>query len=198
MPPPPARRLPRSLESRSEEAPRRAAPGGGAASRTRLVAAPTAVEAASAPRPLDLFTRLSRTGHLLDALQRECLEPHGLAFAEYSVLRILQAEPQRRLSPSRLAERIVRTTGAVTKLVDRLEAAGLVRRQRDASDGRAVHVQLTAAGSRLANAASRSYTAGRERILARLGEPEIQTTMAGLDRLIQVLERDLSEVARRP
>ncbi len=152
---------------------------------------------ASAPRAVDLFTKLSRTGLLLDALQRECLDPHGLAFAEYSVLRILQAEPKRRLSPSRLAERIVRKTGAVTKLVDRLESAGLVARRRDESDGRAVHVQLTAAGNRLANAASRSYTAGRERILAQLGPGEIGATMASLDRLIDVLERDVSDVARR-
>lgn len=152
---------------------------------------------AAGPRAADLFTRLSRTGLLLDALQRECLEPHGLAFAEYSVLRILQAEPKRRLSPSRLAERIVRTTGAVTKLVDRLESAGLAVRRRDERDGRAVQVQLTSAGNRLANAACRAYTAARERILAQLGPGEIEATRASLDRLIEVLERDVSDVARR-
>ena len=148
-------------------------------------------------RPSDLFTKLSRTGLLLDALQRECLEPHGLAFAEYSVLRILQAEPKRRLSPSRLAERIVRTTGAVTKLVDRLESAGSVERRPDENDRRAVHVQLTSAGSRLANAASRTYTAGRERVLTGLTEHEIQATMASLDRLIELLEIDVGSVERR-
>ncbi len=148
-------------------------------------------------RPIDLFTKLSRTALLLDALQRECLEPHGLAFAEFSVLRILQAEPKRRLSPSRLAERIVRTTGAVTKLVDRLESAGWLERRPDENDGRAVHVRLTAAGNRLANAASRSYTAGRERVLLSLTEDEIQATMASLDRLIELLEIDVSDVERR-
>ena len=157
----------------------------------------TAAPDDDAARPIELFTKLSRTGLLLDALQRECLEPHGLAFAEYSVLRLLQAEPKRRLSPSRLAERIVRTTGAVTKLVDRLESAGLVERRPDESDGRAVHVQLTAAGNRLANAASRAYTAGRERVLARLTESEIQATMKSLDRLIELLEIDVSNVERR-
>ncbi len=148
-------------------------------------------------RSIDLFTKLSRTALLLDALQRECLEPHGLAFAEYSVLRILQAEPKRRLSPSRLAERIVRTTGAVTKLVDRLESAGYLERRPDENDGRAVHVRLTAAGNRLANAASRTYTAGRERVLALLAEDEIQATMTSLDRLIELLEIDVSDVERR-
>ncbi len=163
----------------------------------RRLAVPVLLAEDSEARPIELFTKLSRTGLLLDALQRECLEPHGLAFAEYSVLRLLQAEPKRRLSPSRLAERIVRTTGAVTKLVDRLESAGLVERRPDENDGRAVHVQLTAAGSRLANTASRSYTARRERVLTRLTEPEIQATMASLDRLIELLEIDVSHVERR-
>jgi len=164
---------------------------------TRLAPRPAAAVEEAEPRPADLFTKLSRTGLLLDALQRECLDPHGLAFAEYSVLRILQAEPKRRSSPSRLAERIVRTTGAVTKLVDRLEGAGLVERRRDDSDGRAVHVQLTAAGNRLANAASRTYTAARERVLAQLGRDEIRTTLANLSRLVEVLELDVSNVERR-
>lgn len=148
-------------------------------------------------QPGDLFTKLSRTALLLEALQRECLEPHGLAFAEYSVLRLLQAEPQRRLAPKHLAERIVRTTGAITKLVDRLESAGLVLRRPDESDGRGVQVQLTAAGGRLANAASRAYTAGRARILAQLSEAEIETTMERLDRLIELLENDVAGVEKR-
>ena len=192
----PARRLLEPLGSAMDV--RVASSAASASSRASAAAAASAANAESATLgSADLFTKLSRTGLLLDALQRECLDPHGLAFAEYSVLRILQAEPKRRLSPSRLAERIVRTTGAVTKLVDRLESAGLVARRRDENDGRAVHVQLTAAGNRLANAASRAYTAGRKRILAQLGPGEIEATMASLDRLIDVLERDVSDVARR-
>ena len=163
----------------------------------RLAQAKAAAGEDADVHPIDLFTKLSRTALLLDALQRECLEPHGLAFAEYSVLRILQAEPKRRLSPSRLAERIVRTTGAVTKLVDRLESAGYLERRPDENDGRAVHVRLTAAGNRLANAASRTYTAGRERVLAFLTDDEIQATMTSLDRLIELLEIDVSDVERR-
>jgi DNA-binding MarR family transcriptional regulator len=159
--------------------------------------APPALVAPESGPPRELFTKLARTGLLLEALQRECLEPHGLAFAEYSVLRILQAEPRRRISPKRLAERIVLTTGAITKLVDRLESAGLVERQRDENDGRGIQVQLTAAGNRLGQAASRSYTAGRERILAGLSETGIQATMASLDRLIELLEIDVSNVGRR-
>src|SRR5690606_23499164 len=87
---------------------------------------------------------------------------------------------------------IVRTTGAVTKLVDRLEGAGLVERRRDETDGRGVQVQLTATGSRLANLASRTYAARRERILSQLAEGEIRATMTSLGRLVELLERDVA------
>jgi len=163
----------------------------------RLVRAIAAEDDALLLHPVDLFTRLSRTGLLLDALQRACLDPHGITFVEYSVLRLLQAAPKRRLAPSRLAERTVRTTGAITKLVDRLEHAGLLERRRDESDGRAIQVQLTPAGSRLATAASRSYGAARDRVLAKLSEREIQATNDSLDRLIELLEHDVAGVERR-
>lgn len=163
----------------------------------RVVRAIAAEDEAPEVRPNDLFTKLSRATLLLDAIQRECFEPLGLAFAEYSVLRLLQSEPRRRLPPSRLAERIVRTTGAVTKLVDRLEGAGLVERRPDENDGRAVQVALTAAGSRLANAASRAYNARRERVLSQLAEGEIRATMTSLGRLVELLERDVAGAERR-
>jgi len=181
----------------SAKAARRIAESAASPGAERLARAIAAEEDAPAIHPVDLFTRLSRTALLLDALQRECFDPHGLAFAEYSVLRLLQAEPKRRLSPSRLAERIVRTTGAVTKLVDRLEAAGLVERRRDENDGRSVQVQLLPAGGRLANAASRSWGAARDRILSQLSEREIQAATASLDRLIELLEIDVAGVERR-
>ena len=153
-----------------------------------------ATEAADAdPRSLELFTLLARTGLFLDALQGECLAGHGLSFAEFSVLRLLQAAPGRRLPPTRLAERIVRTTGGLTKLVDRLERVGLVVRAADPSDRRGVLVRLTPAGNRSANAAARSYTDGRARVLSRLEPGEVRRATAGLRRLLEVMETDRME-----
>lgn len=141
--------------------------------------------------PLELFTKLARTSLLLDAFQRECLAEHELAFVEFSVLRLLRAAPRRRLSPTRLAERIVRTTGAMTKLVDRLERSGYVAREPDPSDRRAVLVRLTAAGSRVANEAHRSYTEGRQRVLSRLSKRDVAAASKSLGRLLEVLELEV-------
>jgi DNA-binding MarR family transcriptional regulator len=143
---------------------------------------------ASKAEPLGLFTTLARTSLFLEALQRECLAEHGLAFSEYSVLRLLQRAPRRSLAPSVLAEKIVCTTGAMTKLVDRLERSGLVERSPDPADRRGVLVQLKRAGHRTANAAARDYTAGRRRILDRLDEREAGHLDESLRRLLEAME----------
>ena len=143
--------------------------------------------------PLELFTTLARTALFLDALQRDCLGRHELGFVEFSVLRLLLAAPGRSLAPTALAERVVRTSGAVTKLIDRLEAVDYVERGPDPEDRRSVRVKLTASGARAANAAARSYTAGRKRVLSRLSANEAAQAKASLRRLLEVLEQDRSE-----
>lgn len=130
---------------------------------------------------------------LLDALQRDCLAPHQLSFAEYSVLRLLQRATRRELSPTLLAEEVVCTTGAMTKLADRLERAGYVERDRDPKDRRGVLIRLTRKGSKAATAASRSYKTGRQRILTQLDEPETQRIHEDLLRLVRLLEADRSQ-----
>jgi DNA-binding MarR family transcriptional regulator len=92
-----------------------------------------------------------------------------------------------------LAERIVCTTGAMTKLVDRLQRSGLVERRPDPHDRRGVLVQLTPEGNRTTNAAGRVYIAGRRRILKRLDEREAKRVHKGLERLLEALETDRSE-----
>lgn len=145
------------------------------------------------PEAVDLFTTLARTGLFLEALQRECLGEHGLAFTEYSVLRLLNRAPRRRLAPSVLAEKIVCTTGAMTKLVDRLQRSGYVERGPDPDDRRGVLVEITRDGRRLAESAARTYRAGRERVLDQLEAHEAKDIHAHLGRLLGALETDRSE-----
>jgi len=152
-----------------------------------------ATDPEAASDSLALFTVLARTGLYLDALQRECLGEHGLAFTEFSVLRLLQRAPKRRMAPSVLAERIVCTTGAMTKLVDRLQRADWVSREPDPKDRRSVLVRLEPAGSRIANAAAATYRQGRERVLSRLDEREAKKVHLALEVLLGALESDRSE-----
>jgi DNA-binding MarR family transcriptional regulator len=141
--------------------------------------------------PLALFTTLARTALFLDALQDECLAPFGISFGDYAVLRLLEDPPEGvPLSPTRLAEMVVRTTGGMTKSLDRLERQGLVRRRRDPADGRGVLVSLTPKGRRVAEEASAAYVVGRQRVLDHLDEGEAEEIDLALRRLLAVFERE--------
>ena len=140
--------------------------------------------------PLDLFTTLARTGLFLEALQRECLSDHALTFTEFSVIRLLQRSPSKHNTPSALAREIVCTTGAMTKLIDRLQRNGLVDRAPDPADRRGVLIRLTSNGNRTANRASASYRAGRQRVLDRVPAEDAHRIQASLERLLIALEVD--------
>ena len=134
-----------------------------------------------------LFTSLARATLLLESLQQECLEPVGLTFVEYSVLRVLMDGT---MSLSRLADAAVRTTGGMTKIVDRLERRRLVERAPDPNDRRGVLIGLTDDGRELSRKASDSYGIGRDRILAKMSKTERRTIEESLDRLVGAFEED--------
>jgi DNA-binding MarR family transcriptional regulator len=139
--------------------------------------------------PFALFTHLARTSLFLEALQDECLSPFGISFGDYAVLRLLQ-ESNESMPPSRLAELVLRTTGGMTKIVDRLERLGHVRRTPDPDDGRGVLVSLTPKGRRTCDKSSAAYTAGRTRVLAHLGTDDVVTIDRALARLLDAFEQD--------
>ncbi|BEP11935.1 MarR family transcriptional regulator [Acidothermaceae bacterium B102] len=70
----------------------------------------------------------------------------GMPLATFEVLIRLLRTPGQRLGLSELGRDLVVTTGGVTRLIDRLEAESLVRRERDPGDRRVVFAQLTAEG----------------------------------------------------
>jgi DNA-binding MarR family transcriptional regulator len=151
----------------------------------------------SEPGAVGLFTRLTRVGLLVDAFQHRCLDPFGLRFIDYSVLRVLElvGEPHR-MSPSELSEIVVRSSGGMTQILDRLERAGLVARAPDPADRRKVLVALTADGLRTADAANASYASERERLLATLSPDEVDQLDGAIQRLLDVMSADaLSEPA---
>src|SRR5271170_4954611 len=83
------------------------------------------------------------SNHVSQAFARK-VEAHGVTVAEWVVMRQLLEE--KALAPSRLAERMGMTRGAISKLADRLIAKSLLVRTADPQDGRAQTLSLTRAG----------------------------------------------------
>lgn len=90
---------------------------------------------------IETNARLAR--NLGAALEAGCQLP----LAWFEVLLRLRQSPDSRLKMSQMADAIVHSTGGTTRLVDRLEEAGLVRRENCPSDRRSVYVALTDEGS---------------------------------------------------
>ncbi|MFI7490600.1 MarR family winged helix-turn-helix transcriptional regulator [Micromonospora echinaurantiaca] len=99
------------------------------------------------------------------AVYRPLLEPMGLTHPQYLVMLALwQYAP---LSVRELSRLLQLDPGTLSPLLKRLEAAGYVRRERDASDERSLAVTLTASGQALRARAEQIPPA----IVARLGLP---------------------------
>jgi DNA-binding MarR family transcriptional regulator len=82
----------------------------------------------------------------VDVLERELRDEEGLNLAEYDVLVHLSEAEGGRLRMRDLAERVLLSRGGLTRLVDRMQAQGLVCRARCTSDGRGLYAELTPEG----------------------------------------------------
>lgn len=74
------------------------------------------------------------------------VEPHGVTLQQYNVLRILRGAHPQPLPTLEIGERLIEQMPGITRLLDRLEEKGLVRRERSADDRRLVHGSITEAG----------------------------------------------------
>ena len=109
-----------------------------------------------------------------------------LPMEQYDVLLALTQAPQRRLRLSDLAERIVFSRSGLTRLVDRLEAQGLLRRERLEDDRRGVFAVLTSAGDAAMKKSWPTYKREIEsRFAAHLSLDEARTMRDALARLIR-------------
>jgi DNA-binding MarR family transcriptional regulator len=132
-----------------------------------------------------LFTRLARVGLLLQSFQEGCLGPFGLRFIDFSVLRVLElAGPPYCMSPTRLSQIVLRPTGGVTQILDRLQRDGWIERSPDPSDRRKIIVALTEAGLELSRRANQRYAEARAGLLGDLTDAEVEAIDSALRRLL--------------
>jgi DNA-binding MarR family transcriptional regulator len=86
-------------------------------------------------------------GHALNRAYKPLLDALGVTYPQYLVLLTLWAEDGQ--SVGGIGERLMLESSTLTPLLKRLEAAGLIRRERNPEDERQVRVRLTPRGRRL-------------------------------------------------
>lgn len=138
-----------------------------------------------APPTLEQEAQLNvvRTGALLNDDFDRMLRPYRLSTAQYNVLRILRGAEPDALGRNEIRDRMLTRQPDMTRLLDRMEAAGLVARERGAADRRLVSTRLTEKGRRLLTELDPIVTREQKRRLSRLAPDELRTLIALLTRV---------------
>jgi DNA-binding MarR family transcriptional regulator len=97
--------------------------------------------------PIGVVAALVRSSFLVDAVYAQSGREHGLTPQQGQLLCVLMTQPY---GMGELGAMLGLAKSSLTGLVDRTERNGLVQREADTQDTRAVRVALTAQGSRLA------------------------------------------------
>ncbi len=148
--------------------------------------------------PAALIGRIGRLRWYLDAGLERTFERFGLNRAAFDVLAALRRSGRPyRLPQKVLMGALMRTSGTTSLRIDRLETAGLVRREPNPDDGRGVYVALTNRGVRLVDAVAPAHLANEEQLLAALSTTERATLAMLLRKLLLSLEAALRDPARR-
>src|SRR6266545_6334106 len=111
-------------------------------------------------------------GHLLGAhatltrqLSVQLVEEHGLTMSEYEVLFLLSRQPEHSMRRIDLSREVRLSPSGVTRMLDRLEAIGLVEKGSCKSDARVTYAVLTDAGMAKLHESSADHFGAIERLL---------------------------------
>jgi len=121
---------------------------------------------------------------LTKQLDAQLMAGHGLSLSSYEVLLFLADSPDGHLRMSDLADSVLLSRSGLTRLVDRLERDGLVRRESCPSDLRGFDALITDEGRKLFAAARRTHLAGvRNLFLDRFTDEELRVFAASWERV---------------
>ena len=94
----------------------------------------------------EALLNIERTAAVLMHGLAERFKPHDITPTQYNVLRILRGAGEAGLSRNEVRDRLIAQVPDVTRLIDRLQDAGLVARERTHADRRIVTTRITTAG----------------------------------------------------
>jgi DNA-binding MarR family transcriptional regulator len=122
---------------------------------------------------------------VIEAIDREMVAAEVVPLTWYDVLVELAEAPEHRLRLHELAARVVLSRSGCTRLVDRLEAKGLVRREAARNDRRGAYAVLTEAGAAAHRRAWPVYARGIAAHFARhLSEDEATVITRAMERVL--------------
>jgi DNA-binding MarR family transcriptional regulator len=129
----------------------------------------------------EVLVALQRTADRLQWRLTEMLKAYGLSPTQYNALRILRGAKDGGRSCSEIAERMINHDPDITRLVDRLERRGLVKRSREGRDRRVIITRITPVGQELLNRLDGPIEEFGRNMLEHLGKPQLRSLVKLLE-----------------
>ena len=122
---------------------------------------------------------------LTKALDADLDAAHGLPLSSYEVLLYLNDADDRRMRMRDLASSVILSRSGLTRLADRLEREGLIRRESCSDDARGAFAVLTPSGAEMLSAARTTHLAGvRSLFLQHFSDEELDALGDAWDRVV--------------
>ena len=118
---------------------------------------------------------LARTANLLSDNFERLVKPYGITGTQYNVLRILRGAEPNGLCRNEVSGRLLNRMPDATRLLDRMEEAGLVTRARSTEDRRLVTTRITEKGLELVNSLDDVVENEHKKRLGHLSDNELRT-----------------------
>jgi DNA-binding MarR family transcriptional regulator len=132
-------------------------------------------------REEEAFLNLLRTADALSRGEAIVLKPANLSPNQYNALRILRGAGEEGVTCSELGSRLIERDPDVTRLIDRLEERGLMRRTRDARDRRVYRNVITPAGLDLLASLDEPLAAVHKKQMGHLSAQKLATLISLLE-----------------
>jgi len=124
---------------------------------------------------------LLRTASVLRRMVARVLEPSELSPALYNALRIIRGAGSGGIPTLAIRERMIEEGTTITRLLDKLESAGLIERERTLPDRRQVFCRVTTRGRRLLDELDPVVDAAESDAMGALSERQLDQLIGLLD-----------------
>lgn len=124
---------------------------------------------------------LLRTASVVTRAFARLVEPAGLSWPQYNALRIIRGAGSAGIPTLAIRERMIDQGTTITRLLDKLEAAGLIRRERSLPDRRQVLCYTTAEGRRVLDGLDPKVDALDEVVTGTLSQDRLRRFVALLE-----------------
>ena len=126
----------------------------------------------------EAYLSVERTAAVLGHALADALKVHGITPTQYNVLRILRGAGEAGLCRNEIRDRLIAQVPDVTRLLDRMEDAGLVGRERGTQDRRFVTTRISPEGTKLLTELDEPVRRLHARLLEQLSGAELETLIA--------------------